>query len=227
LAEPRFGKSRKAPIFKHMVSPLLRNATLLFCLGVVTLAMTIAPPAQGEEQSPVSEGLTGYASWYGGKFHGRLTASGEVFDTNELTAAHRTLPFGSVVRVTNRDNEKQVIVRINDRGPFVEGRVIDLSRAAADILGITAVGIAPVSIEVLHLQSETKLRTIQIGAYSERENAEAVARSLQDAGLGAVIETSNGGINRVIIQGVSLEEIPDYEARLARLGYRNVLVRQK
>ncbi len=210
-----------------MVSPLLRNATLLFCLGVVTLAMTIAPPAQGEEQSPVSEGLTGYASWYGGKFHGRLTASGEVFDTNELTAAHRTLPFGSVVRVTNRDNEKQVIVRINDRGPFVEGRVIDLSRAAADILGITAVGIAPVSIEVLHLQSETKLRTIQIGAYSERENAEAVARSLQDAGLGAVIETSNGGINRVIIQGVSLEEIPDYEARLARLGYRNVLVRQK
>ena len=210
-----------------MVSPLLRNATLLFCLGVVTLAMTIAPPAQGEEQSPVSEGLTGYASWYGGKFHGRLTASGEVFDTNELTAAHRTLPFGSVVRVTNRDNEKQVIVRINDRGPFVEGRVIDLSRAAADILGITAAGIAPVSIEVLHLQSETKLRTIQIGAYSERENAEAVARSLQDAGLGAVIETSNGGINRVIIQGVSLEEIPDYEARLARLGYRNVLVRQK
>jgi len=210
-----------------MVSPLLRNATLLFCLGVVTLAMTIAPPAQGEEQSPVSEGLTGYASWYGGKFHGRLTASGEVFDTNELTAAHRTLPFGSVVRVTNRHNEKQVIVRINDRGPFVEGRVIDLSRAAADILGITAAGIAPVSIEVLHLQSETKLRTIQIGAYSERENAEAVARSLQDAGLGAVIETSNGGINRVIIQGVSLEEIPDYEARLARLGYRNVLVRQK
>lgn len=210
-----------------MVSPLLRNATLLFCLGVVTLAMTIAPPAQGEEQSPVSEGLTGYASWYGGKFHGRLTASGEVFDTNELTAAHRTLPFGSVVRVTNRHNEKQVIVRINDRGPFVEGRVIDLSRAAADILGITAAGIAPVSIEVLHLQSETKLRTIQIGAYSERENAEAVARSLQDAGLGAVIETSNGGINRVIIQGVSLEEIPHYEARLARLGYRNVLVRQK
>jgi rare lipoprotein A len=210
-----------------MASPLLSTATRLICLCTAVLLLFVSSPTTADEQSPESSELTGYASWYGGKFQGRLTASGEVFDTNELTAAHRTLPFGSIVRVTNHHNGNEVIVRINDRGPFVDGRVIDLSRAAADILGITAAGIAPVSLEVLHLQADTALRTIQVGAYSERGNAQAVVRRLRDAGVDAVIETSSAGINRVIIQGVTVEEIAEYEARLARLGYRNVLVRQK
>ena len=83
---------------------------------------------------------TGTASWYGPGFHGRLTASGERFDQNELTAAHKTLPFGTRVLVHSPRTGKQVVVRINDRGPFVKGRVIDLSKAAARALGLHAMG---------------------------------------------------------------------------------------
>jgi rare lipoprotein A len=92
---------------------------------------------------------SGPASWYGGKFHGRQTANGERFDQNGLTAAHRTLPFGTKVRVTNRKNGKSVVVRINDRGPFHGNRVIDLSRGAAQAVGLINSGVAPVSLQVL------------------------------------------------------------------------------
>src|SRR3954463_10707083 len=83
---------------------------------------------------------TGAASWYGPGFHGKRTASGERFNTNDLTAAHKTLPFGSRVRVTNERTGKSVVVRINDRGPYAHGRVIDLSKAAAEAVGISGVG---------------------------------------------------------------------------------------
>ena len=92
---------------------------------------------------------SGMASWYGGGFHGRKTASGERYNMNALTAAHRSLPFGTRVLVTNARNGRSVEVRINDRGPFVGGRVIDLSRAAASAIGLTASGVAPVRIAVL------------------------------------------------------------------------------
>ena len=92
---------------------------------------------------------TGLASWYGAKHHGKRTASGEIFDQNKFTAAHRTLPWGSIVKVTNLDNGKAVEVRINDRGPFKKGRVIDLSRAAARALGMVQSGVSPVQIELL------------------------------------------------------------------------------
>jgi rare lipoprotein A len=89
---------------------------------------------------------TGKASYYANKYHGRATASGERFDTNELTAAHKTLPFGTRVRVTNLDNGKSVTVRINDRGPFVKGRVIDLSLAAAKRIDMINAGLANVEV---------------------------------------------------------------------------------
>ena len=92
---------------------------------------------------------TGLASWYGPKFHGKLTASGEVFNQEHFTAAHPTLPWGSRVKVINLDNEKSVDVRINDRGPFKQGRIIDVSRAAARALGMVRQGIATVRIEWL------------------------------------------------------------------------------
>lgn len=92
---------------------------------------------------------TGTASFYGRRFHGRRTANGERFDMNALTAAHRTLPFGSIVRVTNPANGRSVTVRINDRGPFIRGRVIDLSRAAARRIGMIHRGHAPVKLELL------------------------------------------------------------------------------
>ena len=90
---------------------------------------------------------TGVASWYGRQFHGRKTASGDTFDMNELTAAHRSLPLNCFIRVTNKDNGKSVVVKVNDRGPFQGNRVLDLSYGAAKRLGITNSGTGRVSIE--------------------------------------------------------------------------------
>jgi len=104
---------------------------------------------------------TGLASWYGPKFHGRRTASGEVFNQEKFTAAHRTLPWGSRVRVTNLDNGKSVDVRINDRGPFGKGRIIDLSRAAARALDIVIRGITTVRIEWLSDSGQTNELVLQ------------------------------------------------------------------
>ena len=92
---------------------------------------------------------TGKASYYGQAHHGKRTASGERFDQNALTAAHRTLPFGTRVRVTNLNNERSVVLRINDRGPFVRGRIIDVSRAAAVRLDMLRAGVVPVRVETL------------------------------------------------------------------------------
>jgi rare lipoprotein A len=97
----------------------------------------------------VSSVFTGRASWYGPGFHGRRTASGEVFNQNALTAAHRTLPFGTRVRVVNVSNHREVVVRINDRGPFTGGRVLDLSAEAARAIGLDRAGVGPVRVEVL------------------------------------------------------------------------------
>jgi peptidoglycan lytic transglycosylase len=96
----------------------------------------------------------GTASWYGKFFQGRTTASGVPFDENQLTCAHRTLPLGSVLRVTNLENHRSVIVTVNDRGPVPESRVIDLSHAAADALGFSGQGLAPVKVELIGPSSE-------------------------------------------------------------------------
>ncbi len=98
---------------------------------------------------PVRFSLSGMASWYGPGFHGRRSANGEIYNQNALTAAHRSLPFGTKVRVTNRHNGRSVVVRINDRGPYIGGRVIDLSAAAARLVGVIQTGVAPVQVEVL------------------------------------------------------------------------------
>ena len=92
----------------------------------------------------------GVASFYGPGFHGNLTANGETFDMNAMTCAHLTLPFDTVLRVTNLDNNRQVTVRVNDRGPYVGGRIIDLSKGAAEELGMLEAGIANVLLSVIH-----------------------------------------------------------------------------
>ena len=91
----------------------------------------------------------GKASWYGGKWHGGPTASGETYNKRSMTAAHRSLPFGTRVRVTNLRNGKSVVVRINNRGPYIKGRIIDLSEAAAEQLGMIKAGVVPVKVERL------------------------------------------------------------------------------
>ncbi|MFB3919885.1 endolytic peptidoglycan transglycosylase RlpA [Candidatus Velamenicoccus archaeovorus] len=93
--------------------------------------------------------MTGIASWYGKRFMGKKTADGEVFDPEKMTAAHRRLAMGTLVRVTNLRNGRQVTVRINDRGPYIPGRVIDLSRAAARQMGMLEKGLAPVKMEIV------------------------------------------------------------------------------
>lgn len=167
--------------------------------------------------------LTGYASWYAGKFQGRLTANGEVFDTNELTAAHKTLPFNTIVRVRHERSGLTVDVRINDRGPFVEGRVIDLSRAAAEAIGMTAEGIAPVTLEIV-AAPPPETRRIQIASFAGAQNARALRSRLVDAGVPARIE-SVGSVHRVVVTGLAVTEVEAMVARLAGLGFPNVLVR--
>jgi rare lipoprotein A len=98
---------------------------------------------------PVRVQVTGMASWYGPGFHGNQSASGEIYNQNAMTAAHRSLPFGTKVQVTNLDNGRSTVVRINDRGPYVGNRVIDLSAAAARVLGVMQTGIAPVRLDIL------------------------------------------------------------------------------
>jgi len=132
----------------------LQTANLLrWLLGNARPATTVSGlPAPATPKLPVaviSRVISGMASWYGPGFHGNYSASGELFNQNSLTAAHPNLPFGTPVRVTNMDNGKSVIVRINDRGPYAYDRVIDLSRGAASIIGLVYSGVAPVKLEVL------------------------------------------------------------------------------
>lgn len=171
--------------------------------------------------------LEGIASWYGGKFQGRLTANGEIFDTNELTAAHKTLPFNTIVRVHNIDNGDSVDLRINDRGPFVEGRIIDLSRAGAEAIGMSGTGIAPVIVEVLDYREPSPYRVLQIAAFGDPDNAEQLVIELQRAGLAPEIEAAANGILRVIIPGIHLNELEGVRTTLAGVGYPDVLVRSR
>lgn len=98
--------------------------------------------------------LYGRASWYGPNFHGNLTSNGETYDMHDMTAAHKTLPMNTIVKVTNRDNGKTAVVRINDRGPFVGSRIIDLSKAAASEVGMIKTGTASVRLEILGFERE-------------------------------------------------------------------------
>jgi rare lipoprotein A len=126
-----------------------QKVTLTLASLFLSAAAILSPSIASAEPSKKSEKViqSGRASWYGPGFHGRRTASGETFNTNAMTAAHRTLPFGTRVRVVNKRTGKSVIVRINDRGPYAHGRVIDLSRASAQAIGISGVG----SVDVAQL----------------------------------------------------------------------------
>lgn len=133
------------------------RSVILF--GALALAISCGGGCTSKEAAPKGpqkiEGrrgrtFSGKASYYGGRFHGRKTASGERFNKNAMTAAHRRLPFGTRVRVTNRENGKSCVVRINDRGPFGNrGRIIDLSEAAARKLGMIDAGVVRVKVEVI------------------------------------------------------------------------------
>ena len=145
-----------------------------------------------EEKNYYEEGI---ASWYGPNFHGKLTANGEIFNQYDITAAHKTLPLPSIVRVTNLENNREIIVRINDRGPFVGNRIIDLSLKSAQLLGIQQKGTAEVKLQLLdygpHLLENNKIIEpdkkldkifyIQVGAFKKANNADKYAEKLRNA----------------------------------------------
>lgn len=125
---------------------------------------------------------SGVASWYGVPYHGRQTASGEIYDMNDLTAAHRNFAFGVWVRVRNLDNDREVSVRINDRGPFVGGRIIDLSRAAAGEIDMVRSGIARVKLKVIAPPPGARVSLrygVQVASLQERDRAEELRRRLE------------------------------------------------
>ncbi len=165
----------------------------------------------------------GLASWYGRPYHGRRTASGEVYDMYGLTAAHRTLPFGTRVEVTRRDDGRSVVVRINDRGPFVKHRIIDLSYGAAKRIGLDVDGVAPVTVRVLgpgeegsHAAKAKKGEKeagpapagsagdashgcfwVQVGAFRDHDRAVRARDRLEEAGHHALIMEGPSGLERV------------------------------
>jgi rare lipoprotein A len=144
------GRRRKRRCHQRQQDHGMKFSKASVAAAFVSLTLLAGAGAgQAEEKAAVVKTISGPASWYGGKFHGRLTANGERFDKAKLTAAHKTLPFGTKVRVTNRDNGRSVVVRINDRGPFVGNRVIDLSQGAASAVGMIDSGVARVTIDVL------------------------------------------------------------------------------
>lgn len=172
----------------------------------------------------------GIASWYGEKFHGKRTSSGEPYDMYALTAAHTTLPLPTHVRVTNLENDRSIIVRVNDRGPFKDNRLIDLSYAAAYRLGFLDSGTARVRVEALTGNSEGDGQVrVQVGAFRDAGNARALRRRLENRGIDAVgVNEADGGVYRVQVgpvrEGEALERLL---GRLARAGFHDTsLVRE-
>ena len=151
-------------------------------LGLVSLLLSGG--CASERYARPSEGTTqrGVASWYGSDFHGKPTASGEIYDMYQLTAAHKELPLHTVVDVKNLDNGRKLRVRVNDRGPFIRGRILDLSYGAARELGMVEVGLARVEVRVVKVgqglpgPSRLTRYTVQLGAFRDKKNADEIRR---------------------------------------------------
>ena len=160
--------------------------------------------------APAPAGYTeeGNASWYGEPFNGRRASNGEVYDMYKLTAAHRTLPFDTMVRVTNLNNGKSTTVRITDRGPFVENRIIDLSLAAAREIDLVGPGVAPVRVEVLgaNVDPTAGFFTVQVGAFKDRGNAERLRDRL------------NASYSPIFIQQYDAPEGTFYRVRVGKIS---------
>jgi rare lipoprotein A len=176
----------RIPIFDFRIPFFL---AWLVLSGCAHRAISVQPPAPQpsappavERQPPVPGAYVedGIASWYGAPFDGHRTSDGEIYDMHQFTAAHRTLPFNSIVRVTNLTNGKQTEVRINDRGPFVGNRVIDLSYAAAHAIGMVGPGTAQVRLDLVSGSNPTAgFFGVQVGAFLRQENAERLKAQLE------------------------------------------------
>jgi rare lipoprotein A len=215
-------------------------------LSLCSLLIFLSSCASGPKYPVESDwGQHGLASWYGQEEHGNHTANGEIFNKNALTAAHRTLPFGTYVQVTNLQNNRTVVVKINDRGPFVRGRVIDLSYAAAKQIDLLSAGVERVRLEIVK-PNETQPSPqpeqtptaspeaigsylVQVGAFQRKENAYNLKRTLDRQY--ASVSVIKGGSFWSRIYRVHIGPFPEQEQalhisdRLTREGYRPFITR--
>ena len=210
----------------------------LVLLSVIVISLTACSLPPSRIPPPVTAprvSQTGIASWYGPGFHGKTTASGVIYNQHDLTAAHQTLPLGTRVLVTNLDNGRSIEVLINDRGPFAKGRIIDLSYAAAETLGVIGPGTIPVRIEVIGSGSE-KISlikdsldyTLQLGSFSVLENArqlrDRVASKFSEVAI-VPLNTSTSTFYRVQLGQFSSRSSAEEQARrVTQAGYPVVIL---
>ena len=189
---------------------------------------------------PDSKGFSerGIASWYGSDFHGKKTSNGEIYNMHDMTAAHKTLPLGTRVKVFNLENNKETEVRVNDRGPFVQGRIIDLSYEAARRIGVVGPGTAPVEIiaigqeitpgtgRVVPVDYYSGNFTFQVGAFIDKNNAERLKAKLDEKYQNAHIVIYDGGDRTYYRVRVGrcqdLKKTAEYEEALKKDGYTDV-----
>lgn len=195
---------------------------------------SISPPKRGKTPpAPAPVGYTeeGNASWYGYPFNGHRSSNGEIYDMYKLTAAHRTLPFETMVRVTNLNNGKSTTVRITDRGPFVDNRIIDLSLAAAREIEAVGPGVVPVRLEVLgNVDVTAGFFTVQVGAFRDRNNADRLRDRLTLSYTPVFIQqydSPDGTFYRVRVGKISGEDAAhDFGEQLrAKEGFTPFVVR--
>lgn len=203
---------------------------LVLLVVLAGCSATRSRPAVAPVRGATQEGV---ASWYGPGFHGNATSSGEIYDQNDLTAAHRTLPLGTRVEVTHVDTGRSVEVRINDRGPFVDGRIIDLSYAAAKQLGMIGPGTGAVRLEVLGLRGNSlpaARYAVQVGSFADADNAARLRQRLErhfDAVFVSVLDGDVGRYHRVRLGPFEQRDAAVGEARSAReLGLPAVVVEE-
>jgi rare lipoprotein A len=197
------------------------------------VAAQVAVPVSIPVPAPKSKEIyreTGMAAWYGKDLHGKKTASGEVFDMYGLSAAHRTLPLGTVVHVTNLDNFKSITVRINDRGPFLKSRFLDLSYGAAKELGFVSQGTARVRIEMVEAVRDPARYTVQAAVFTEEENARMLKERLTTKfGVVSIVpfETNIARFYRVQVGTYASEDRAEQAARKLTIeGLEPVVVRK-
>lgn len=174
----------------------------------MVLLLAACTSSRPPEVRPVTPAYTeeGLASWYGEPYHGRPTASGVTYDMHAMTAAHRTLPFGTWIAVTNLENGRKAEVLVNDRGPFVAGRILDLSQKAAAKLGMLEKGVARVRLAVVRWGDGMMAYPcweVQVGAFARPENVERAVATLQRSGWTTRTAPAGGGLTRVRVTGLS------------------------
>jgi rare lipoprotein A len=258
-------KQTKSSLLRYVSIGLLLGVSLQACVSVLppsgpapSRSKVPPPPATPGQPRPYqvygawyhpmtdANGFEqqGIASWYGGEFHGRRTSNGEIYNMYAMTAAHKTLPLGTYVRVFDLSNHRSVDVRINDRGPFVKGRIIDLSYSAAKALGMIGPGTAPVRIVALGAPAAQQANgqpvdfkpldyysgnfTFQVGAFAERANAEKLVQKLGRQYKNTHMVTYFDGTRtfyRVRVgRRTKLEEAEQYERMLSQNGYPGAFI---